>query len=213
REVTDLKKEKARVEASGTIFTKMGGLKMAERLYESSMVKLSDFAASMAETFKLIERVKQLPDVPGDGMALAVVGDSMTMHALLEETDSELLQLSGICGDVELYPDLSPGTAVYRRSQIYDAALKREGMPPFFMQLTEDEQLTFGNAFIKKLAETANPSCPLLGIREVISTMDAGNSIEELLGVRLPDLLPSTPYEAANIAKLKIPKGRPYAQD
>lgn len=206
REITNIKKEKARVETTGAIFANMSGLKTAERHYETAMVKMSDIAASMAETHKMIMRVKELPDISGGGMALAIAGDLMTMQTVLEETDSELLQLSGVCGDVELHPDLSPGTAIYRRSQIYDAALKREKMPPFFMQLTEDDQLRYGNAFMSKLAEMANFENPLLGLRTVISTIEAGESIEQLLGVKLPDLLPRALSELAVGFKLPKPK-------
>lgn len=188
REITSWKKEKARVESTGAVFTNMVSLKTAERLYESSMVRLADISASIAETYKMILRIKQLPDMDNGGVALAMAGDIATMHAVLEETDSELLQLSGICGDVEIYPDLPRGTAVYRRSQLYDAALMREGMPPFFMQLSEDEQLQYGNAFMRKLAEISNPENPLLGLRTVVSTIDSHKSIEQLLGVKLPDI-------------------------
>lgn len=201
-EITNIKKEKARIEVACAIFTNMSGLKAAERHYESAMAKLCDIAASMAETYKLIMRVKELPDVPGGGMALAAKADLMTMHVVLEETDSELFQLSGICGDVELYPDLAPGTAIYRRSQIYDAALKRDGMPPFFMQLTEDEQLTYGNAFMRQLVDMAHPSNTLLGLRTVVSTIDAGESLQELLGIKLPELLPKMNKETTNVIKL-----------
>jgi transposase-like protein len=205
-EITNIKKEKARIESSGAIFTRMSVLKAAERYYESAMAKLCDTAASLAETYKLAMRVKELPDVLGGGIALAAKGDLMTMNVVMEETDSELLQLSGICGDVELYPDLAPGTAIYRRSQIYDAALKRDGRPPFFMQLTEDEQLTYGNAFMKKLADMANPANPLLGLRTVVSSIDAGESLEDLLGIKFLELLPKLGDETTNIIKL-APRG------
>lgn len=188
--MADLKKQKAREEAAQIPFGLARDLKTAERLYEASMERLATLSASVAGTYKLIQRLEAIETQTGGGMAIVSAGDIVTMNAVLDHTTSELLQLSGICSDVEIYPDLNPGKAVFRMSQLLDNALVREALPPFFMQLSEEQQLRYGNAFMRSLTSQANAANPLLGLREVVSIMDSGESLETLLGVRLPDFLP-----------------------
>ncbi len=45
-----------------------------------------------------------------------------------------------------MYPDLGPGKAVIRRSQLLDAALYQDNLPPVFMRLSEQDQLRVGNS-------------------------------------------------------------------
>jgi len=205
--ITDLKKQKARDEASQIPFGRMRDLKTAERLYETSMDRLSNLSASVAGTYKMIQRLENLEDETGSGMALVSAGDQATMNTVLEETDSELLQIAGICCDVEIYPDLNPGKAVFRMSQLLDSALVRESMPPFFMRLSEDQQLNFGNAFMRSLANKANAANPLLGLREVISIMDSGESLQTILGVSIPDYLPKSAEPSAAPQHLQLVVG------
>ena len=124
-------------------------------------------------------------------------GSAEDVHVVFEETESELLQLAGVCDNVELYADLDPGKAVLRRSQLLDAVLLREHLSPTFMLLSENEQLLAGNAFIRRLAQAANAANPVLGQREVIRMMDAGHSLSRQLGVDLESLLPISQQASA----------------
>jgi hypothetical protein len=183
--VNNLKKQKAKHEASGTPFGEMKEFKTAERLYEITIERLATLGMSIGGTHKMIQRVKALPEEAGNGLILASAGDLMTMNAVLEDIDSELLQLSGICGDVEIYPDLNPGTAVYRRSQILDAALQNHSLQPTFAIMNEVDQLIYGNALMRNLALQADPQNPILGLRKVVSILDHGKSLENILGIKL----------------------------
>jgi Phage integrase family. len=205
--IADLKKQKAREEAAHLPFSRMRDLKTAERLYEASMDRLSILSASVAGTYKMIQRIEALDSNASGGMALVSAGDLATMNAVLEETDSELLQVAGICCDVEIYPDLNPGKAVFRMSQLLDSALVRESMPPFFMQLSEEQQLKYGNAFMRSLVNKANADNPLLGLREVVSIMDSGESLQKMLGVSLPDFLPGNNKQPAKAPRLRLAAG------
>jgi len=93
---------------------------------------------------------------------------------------SELLQLSGICQDAELYPDENPGEAVFRRSQLLDSALYREGYQPVFAQLSRDEQLQLGNRFMDHLAVLAQPDDIGRGLRRVVGMIETGQSLAAL---------------------------------
>ncbi len=125
-------------------------------------------------------------------MQLVAAGTVGDVNIAFEETESELLQLAGVCENAEVYPDLEPGKAVFRRSQLLDAVLYRDDLPPVFMLLSEQEQLLAGNAFMRHLAQRINPANPALGQREVIRLMDAGMSLSQRLDVELTALLPRT---------------------
>lgn len=107
------------------------------------------------------------------------------MQAVFEETESELLQLSGVCESLELYPDLDADKGVIRRSRLLEPALYSEGLPSMFAKLTEREQLLDGNAFSHRLAIDANPQNPALGKKEVINLIDTGKRLGWHLGIDL----------------------------
>ena len=111
---------------------------------------------------------------------LVAVGGLHDLRMAFEDTQSELLQLAGVCLDAEIYPDESPGKAVVRRSQFLDSALYREGVQPVFLTLSEDEQLRLGNRFMSHLASMAKPHDHVLGLRQVVDTLEAGRSLEEI---------------------------------
>lgn len=190
-ELHELKRQKASTEAVGKPFTEQAALRQAERVWEADMKRFSDLAEDLVACWHLIERCKNLLDVPQAGGAqLVPVGTVADVQVAFEETESELLQLSGVCQDTELYPDLYPGKAVIRRSQLLDTALCRDELPPMFMRLCEEEQLQVGNTFMHRLAQQMEPDNPALGMRQVIELMDAGQRLSDYLGVDLGSLLP-----------------------
>lgn len=192
-DLQDLKKQKADAEDAGQPFTRLDAYRQAERVWESAMKRFSDLAEDLVACWRLIERCKAALDAPSeDGRQLVAAGTVGDVHLAFEETESELLQLAGVCENVELYPDLEPGKAVFRRSQLLDAVLYREDLPPLFMLMSEDEQLYIGNAFVRRLAREINPTNPVLGRREVIRMMDAGLSLSQHFDVDLASLLPAT---------------------
>ncbi len=197
RELQALKKQKAEVEDAGQPFTRLDDYRQAERVWESTMKRFSDFAEDLVACWRLIERCKAaLEASPGDGSQLVAVGTECDINIGFEETESELLQLTGVCENVEVYPDLEPGKAVFRRSQLLDAVLYREDLPPVFMLLSEQEQLSVGNAFMRRLAQQMNSANPALGQRQVISLIDAGASLSQHFDMDLASLLPTTSSSA-----------------
>ena len=193
-----LKKDKADAEAAGQSFARLDAYKQAERLWESAMKRFSDSAEDLVACWRLIERCKTALEAhTGDSTQLVAAGTLCDVQAVFEETESELLQLAGVCESVELYPDLEPGKAVFRRSQLLDAVLYRDKLPPLFMLLSEQEQLLAGNAFMRHLAQQMNPSNLALGQREVIRLMDAGERLSEYLDLNLATQLPTVRHTAA----------------
>lgn len=179
-ELQNLKKQKADAEDAGQPFAILDAYRQTERLWESAMKRFSDLAEDLVACWRLIERCKAVLEAPqGAGTSLVAAGTVSDVQISFEETESELLQLAGVCENVEVYPDLEPGKAVFRRSQLLDAVLYRDDRPPMFMLLSEQEQLFAGNAFMRRLAQQMNPDNPALGQRQVIHLMDAGASLSE----------------------------------
>lgn len=186
-----LKKQKADAEEAGQPFTRLDAYRQAERLWESVMKRFSDLAEDLVACWRLIERCKAALEAPqGDGTQLVAAGTVGDVNIVFEETESELLQLAGVCENVEVYPDLEPGKAVFRRSQLFDAVLYRDDLPPVFMLLSEQEQLLAGNAFMRHLAQQMDPVNSALGQREVIRLMDAGVRLSQHFDIDLASLLP-----------------------
>jgi hypothetical protein len=192
-ELQDLKKMKADAENSGQPFARMSDYRQTERVWERAMKCFSDLAEDMVACWRLIERCKDALEAPqGDGTQLVAAGTIDEVRIAFEETESELLQLAGVCESVEIYPDLDPGKAVFRRSQLLDAILYRDDLTPVFMLLGEEDQLLVGNAFLRRLAKQMKPDNPTLGKREVIRLMDAGMSLSQHFDMDLSSLLPES---------------------
>lgn len=193
RQLSELKSERAGCEEVGAAFQKQDLLSDVERLHETAMQRYSDLAEDVAATVRLmqrcIEQARRLAAEGGANGALVAVGSALDVQMAVEEVPSEFLQLSGVCDAAELYPDVNPGKAVFRRSQLLDAALAREGLPPMLMTLDEEEQLVAGNAFMAKLASAVNPENPVLGRRQVVSILDAGRSLSDALKLDVRSLL------------------------
>ncbi|CAB3781673.1 hypothetical protein LMG28688_01433 [Paraburkholderia caffeinitolerans] len=192
KELDGLKKEKADAEDAGQPFARQDAYRQAERVWESVMKRFSDLAEDLVACWRLIERCKSsLEAPPGDGMQLVTAGAVSDVQVAFDEIESELLQLAVVCDSVEAYPDLEPGKAVFRRSQLLDSVLYRDDLPPVFMLLSEHDQLLAGNAFMRRLAQQMNPENPALGQREVIRLMDAGARLSQRFDVDLDSLLPA----------------------
>ncbi|KAE8758678.1 integrase [Paraburkholderia madseniana] len=192
----DLKRRKADAEEAGQPFARLDAYRQAERVWETAMKRFSDLAEDLVACYRLMERCQEaLESTRGDGAQLVAAGTLVDVHLAFEETESELLQLAGVCQNAEIYPDLEPGKAVFRRSQLLDGVLYRDNLPPIFMLLSEQEQLRLGNAFMNRLAQEMNPANPALGQREVIRLMDAGSSLSEHFGIDLSGLLSSVRHD------------------
>ncbi len=187
----ELKKQKADAEDAGKPFANINAFHQTERLWETAMKRFSDLTEDLVACYRLIERCQQAATASqGDGTQLIAVGSLADVSLAIEEIESELLQLTNVCQNVEVYPDLDPGKAVFRRSQILDSALCRDHLRPVFMLLSEQEQLFVGNSFMNRLAQQMDPDNPALGQRKVIQLIDDGVSLSEYLGIDLTVLMP-----------------------
>jgi len=204
REIEDLR---ASAIQSDTPFTEQRQYLEAQRALEHSVQKFDQLTQTLAATTRLMERCRSALST-GNGTSLVAVGGTGDFEFAMQETDSEMLQISGVCEGSALYFDLSPGKAVLRQSQLLDAALVRDNLRPAFLMLTEEEQQLVGNAFLRQLAAHANPSDPSLGRYQVISLIEAKQSLVENLGYVVEDSLrlasAHMPIEISSFKKTRI---------
>ena len=187
RERDEILKSKAQTEAANEIFSSGHSLTSAERRHEAAMQKVGELTLDIAALYKTVERVKELPNNPDGTQALALQGDQHTAYTVIEDV-SELMQLSVVVEDLELHPDLSAGVAVFEYADLLDRAFEREGHPAVLLRLSEKEKLICANAIMRALERQANPENLLLGRRTVVDIIDSGQSLEQLLGVKLKEI-------------------------
>lgn len=200
QEISRLRQE---VEASDRPFQQMDDFREHERVFESAMKKFSDLAENLVATWRLIERCTELLKAElANGNHLVAVGNVNDVAVGFEETESELLQLSGVCEGVEVYADLDAGKAIFRRSQLLDIALCREGVPPLFMTMSEADQLACGNAFMRQLASQVSSENPRLAMRRVVELMDSGERLGQMLGIDVTKLIPK-PGTASKVIPIR----------
>lgn len=185
----DILRDKARVEAAGDPYTRMNALIEVENRHEAAMQKWQELAMDLVAIQQTIERVLQLPDAPDSPTALVANGDLLTLNMVIEETDSALLQLAGVAEDLQIYPNLDAGTAVYEFHDLMEQAFETQGHPLPRARLSEKEKLVFLNGIMRELERLANPENPILGRRKVVEFMERGESLEQMLGVKLKSVL------------------------
>lgn len=208
--LNDLKTQRYQAEQMDVPFLEQAEYLQVERQWESALAATDQLANDLTATFRLTNRCFKLIEeatADGDKQQIVAVGGLQDLKMVFEDTPSELLQLSGICQDAELYPDENPGEAVIRRSQFLDSALYREGVQPVFMMLSKDEQLRLGNKFMEQLALLSNPVSPALGLRKVVGVIESGKALSTLgLAIDVASLLETElKHPLARISDLVAP--------
>jgi hypothetical protein len=213
KNLQDLENDRHDAEVAKVPFDRFNELRQAKRQMESSIARWQDLILDLSACQSLAQRCAHaLLEASGSEESdtkLISAGSAIEVKCVLEETDSELLQLSRVCDGLEVYPDLPrvPG-AVFRRSQLLDAALQNEGQAPLFLHLPEKVQLLAGNAWFKAMSRRANPSDPELGLQKVIGLFDSRVRLLEHLGFDASECLPDE-VKAIRAAKpTKISVGR-----
>lgn len=204
RERNRLMQDKARVESDNAPYTRIRDLIDAERRHETAMQKFQELAQDVATLHRTIERVMALPDNTDGPSTLAAQGDLITVNMIIEDTNSKLLQLATICADVEFFPDLDSGTAIFEFSQLLDHAFEREGQPMVLARLSEREKLAAANAIMRELERQAHPENSFLGRRIVVEILDRGESLEKILGVKLKDVLQLANHDGYKPVPLRL---------
>ncbi len=192
----DIEDRRAASLAADQVFAEQRQYLEAQRALERAVQKFDELTQTVAAITRLMERCR-IALSAGDGTSLVAVGGMGEFEYAIEEVDSELLQVSGVCEGAVLYHDLDPGKAVLRQSQLLDAALVRDNLAPVFLTLTEEEQKLVGSALLRQLALQMNPQNPALGRYQVISLIDARQSLRDRLGGAVNEALRVATTEGA----------------
>ena len=188
---------------AGIPFVRVNELHAVDRRLESSLSRLNVILGNIVACTKLIRRCEAALNMQSEGMEVVTIGAATEIRTRVDETDSELLQLSLVCEGLETYPDLPPAPdAVFRRSQILDMVLMSEGQKPLFLTMTEEQQNLNANAVMREMARRANPSDPILGRIQIVTLMDLKMNLMEHLGFGMAECMPGgISYESIDSAK------------
>ena len=173
----------------GLPFLQQHELQEAERRYEKQIALADQYAKDMIATFQLIARLIAIEEGRAEGdnaTKLVAVGSMQDIHQPISliETRSELLQLTQICEDAEVYPELADDVrktpAIEKRSRVLNNVLMRNGYAPLFMQMDERMQLIAGNAMMRAMARKASPRDQLEGFTYISGVLEAGQHMKLL---------------------------------
>ncbi|MEI8353957.1 MAG: VPA1269 family protein, partial [Lentisphaerota bacterium] len=166
----------------GRPFTRQAELQQLERRYEKQRVEADEYAKDYIAVFNLIHRIVEIENGRGDGddgQKLIAVGkiEDLAVSMKFIETSSELLHLSLLCDDAEVYPDLLDDLrktpAIYDRSIALSRMLLKKGYKPVLMEMHKDGQLIAANALMRKMALIAHPTDKMEGYRIAANYIEA----------------------------------------
>jgi len=167
---------------NGRPFTRQAELQQLERRYEKQRVEADEYAKDYIAVFNLIHRIVEIENGRGDGddgQKLVAVGTAEDLAVSMKfiETSSELLHLSLLCDDAEIYPDLLDDLrktpAISDRSMALSRMLQKKGYKPVLMEMDKDAQLIAANALMRKMALIAHPTDKMEGYRIAANYIEA----------------------------------------
>jgi len=148
--LTNLEDEQRAAERENQPFARLRELDALSKYAESEALTLNKYMNDLQATNHLIQRSIQIAeDKNTDGVKLVAKGSIADLKVGFIESQSVLHQLEVVCENAVIYPDIDPGFATIRRSQMLDAMMRYNGMEPVMMYLDQDEQLLVGNAVMQ----------------------------------------------------------------
>lgn len=148
--LTYVEDEQREAERENQPFTRLRELDALNKHAESEALILNKYMNDLQATNQLIQRSIQIAkDKTAEGVKLVAKGSMTDLQVGFIESQSVLHQLEVVCENAVIYPDIDPGFANIRRSQMLDAMMRYNGMEPVMMYLEEEEQLLVGNAVMQ----------------------------------------------------------------
>ena len=194
-----LKDKQFEAASSGQFFAEKDQLAKLQRRYETEITEADEFVKDWIATFNLISRImdiEQQGTESNDQNQLIAVGDQDSVRYSLQftETPSELLHLSLLCEDAEVYFDLKDSLTktpvIQKRAEHLNKILMKQGFEPLFMEMDDDQKLMAGNAFMRAMVKMADPDNKLVGYKKVVGYLDTEDYLRDnrLLKVGLDEL-------------------------
>ena len=152
-------------EVEGKPFTHHHELQALQRRYEKQLVEADEYTKDWIATFGLIRRIIEIEQTRSESDSsnkLIAVGSEQDIKIGFMETKSNLLHLSLLCDDAEIYPDmlddLKKTPVIQERTQILSRIMMRKGYLPQLLMLDTDQQLIATNAMMRQMALQSNPT-------------------------------------------------------
>ena len=183
-----LKNIKFDLEFDGKIFNRSRELIELERRYEKQQVKADESAKDFIATFELINKIQKIENYreeSDESQKLIAVGkkEDIDISLRLIESNSELLQLSLLCEDAEIYPDfkddLEDTSVLHKRTMKLTQMMMKAGYKPILVGMDEKTQLIVGNALIRKMAMLSDPNDRMQGMAKVASYIEGEHYLSD----------------------------------
>ena len=183
-----LKDKQFEASSSGQPFVEQNQLAELQRRYETEITEADEFVKDWIATFSLISRIMDIEQQRTESNhqnQLIAVGDQDSVRYSLQftETTSELLHLSLLCEDAEIYFDLKDSLVktpvVQKRAEHLNKILMKQGFDPLFMELDDEQKLIAGNAFMRAMAQMADPDNTLVGYKKVVGYLETEDYLRD----------------------------------
>lgn len=179
RNIESFEEQKYEAETMNKPFLKHHELQAHQRRYEKQLTEADEYTKDLIATFDLVYRLIEIEQGRGQSEVqnkLVAVGSESDIKIGFTETNSDLLHLSLLCEDAEVYPDLlddvKKTSAIQDRTQILSRIMMRKGFMPLLVSLDSDQQLIAANAMMRQMALQANPTDKVDGYHQVASYLD-----------------------------------------
>ena len=165
--------EKKKAEEADRPFLNRSEESRLDLLIEKAASELNEHLTNFRNSLTLFERCRALLRNEASSEQYVAQGAYDDVRMVLEATESELLELSGVSLDAEFFPEYRSelGGDDIRRNQIIDAFFLREYGTPILLRLQPDEQNRLANRLTREIAgfgETQRPGAGLAYACEMI---------------------------------------------
>ena len=178
-EIENIEEIKYEAEAKGKPFTDHNKLQELQRRREKQSLEADEYTKDLIATLNLIYRlveIEQERDKDDHKNKIVAVGSKNDIRIGFIETKSELLQLSLICDDAEIYPDMlddvKKTSIIQDMTQIISRMMIRQGYMPPFLSLNKNQQLIAANAMVRQMALQVNSKDKLDGLSKVANYIE-----------------------------------------
>lgn len=164
-ELDKMRDEQYTAQEQGLPFSKQVELQKLERRHDKQRVNSDEYVKDYIATFNLIQRLcdTEKERLEGDNkQKMVTVGSDQDLEFALKltSTDSELLQLSLLCEDAEIFPDMMDSLrktpAIHQRNEYLSRMISKSENKPLFMEMDAESRFFAANAMMRKMAQLAH---------------------------------------------------------
>lgn len=177
--IQDLEESKYVAEINNQAFQYQNELQTFQRRYEKQIIEADEFIKDWIATFGLIRRIIEIEKerIKTDSTnKLVAVGSVNDIKIGFTETTSELLHLSLLCEDAEIFPDLyddiKKTSIIQERTLNLSRIMMHAGYKPYLLILDQEQQLMAANALMRQMAMQANPNEKLEGFKKITNYLE-----------------------------------------